>query len=321
MSARYPLPHCILVCLLKSATGGGVRSATPRIHMVTFATEMYLDRLADSVLAKEMYAKRWGYTWNLFSEESLNCSRFRAHRWRGDYRYCKLQALSQVWKNVERLQNSTHSERDYLFWHDLDTHVMRPQTPLSFFIEAAGGAPVVFTDNALSLNNGVFFLEVSPAGRRFFKHWKKYCRTGEWPWADNGCMYEALLTLLGGERYTGRCSKYRKLHFDKDHPEPPTGPQLMRCFNEEMRTLGMGCCGGSRRLEGFRFLTGAEHLFNHHPCSELLTSREFVNESRALIQEHCFTEGMFMVHTKNVSYGEESMHRTTALTRGSQAEL
>lgn len=289
--------------------------------MVTFATQMYLDRLADSVSAKKMYAKHWGYTWNIFSDKSLNCSKFRAHRWRGDYRYCKLQALSRVWKTVMRHQNSTHSERDYLFWHDLDTHVMLPQRPLSFFVEAAEGAPTVFTDNALSLNNGAFFLEVSQAGRRFFKHWKKYCRTGEWPWADNGCMYEALLTLLGGERYTGRCSTYRKLHFDEDRPEPPTGPQLMRCFNEEMNTLGMGCCGRSRDIDGFGFLTGPYNSFNHHPCSELLTSREFVNESRALVQEHCFTEGMFMVHTKNVSYGEESMRRTVALTGGSQVEL
>jgi len=315
------LPKCILVFLVKGAAGAGIRAATPRVHMVSFGTQMYLDRLADSVSAKEMYAKHWGYTWTLFSEDSLNCSKFRAHRWRGDYRYCKLQALSDVWKTVVQLQNSTNSEQDYLFWHDLDTHIMRPQRPLTFFIEAAEGAPVIFTDNALSLNNGVFFLQVSQAGRRFYKHWKKHCRTGEWPWADNGCMYEALLTLLGGEQYTGRCSTYRKRDFDKDSPEPPTGPQLMRCFNEEMKTLGMGCCGGSRLIDGFRFLTGPENSFNHHPCSELLTSREFVNESRALIQDHCFTEGMFMVHTKNTSYGEVSVRRTVAFTRGSQVEL
>lgn len=235
-------PGLVAVCLLLR---GGLPKASPaqRIHMVTFTTEMYEGHFADSLAAKEAYAKHWGYGWEVFTEDTLSCSDFRPQRWRGDFRYCKLEALKVMWKRIVDLRKQTRGKRDYIFWHDVDTHIMRPETPLEAFLEAAGHAPVVFTDNALSLNNGVFFLEVSKQGSGFFKSWRSGCRTGEWPWADNGCMYEVLLSLLGGERYGGRCREYREPEFRQQKPEPPTGPQLMKCFNEEMDALGMGCCG------------------------------------------------------------------------------
>mmetsp|Transcript_82224 Transcript_82224/g.183662 ORF Transcript_82224/g.183662 Transcript_82224/m.183662 type:complete len:321 (-) Transcript_82224:92-1054(-) len=284
----------------------------PRIHMVTFTTDMYQGHFADSLAAKKSYAKHWGYTWEVFNEDTLSCSDFRPHRWRGDFRYCKLQALQVVWKQIVEQRKRNRGMRDYIFWHDVDTHIMRPETPLEAFLEAAENAPVIFTDNALSLNNGVFFLEVSKQGADFLKSWRRGCRTGEWPWADNGCMYEVLLSMLGGERYKGRCRKYREPKLNEERPEPPTGPQLMHCFNEEMDALGMGCCGKSRGIDGFAFLTGAKDSFNHHPCHELERSREFKEVARETIKLHCFEEGMFMVHTKNASYVRASLERVRA---------
>merc|ERR1712048_876743 len=122
--------------------------------------------------------------------------------------------------------------RDYIFWHDADTHIMEPAVKLESFIEAAGYAPVIFTDNALSLNNGVFFLEYGDRGREFFKGWAKVCRSGEWPWADNGCMYEAMLQMAHANTYSGSCLRYRE-KYNPQRPEPPTGKDLMTCFNEE----------------------------------------------------------------------------------------
>eukprot|EP00420_Gonyaulax_spinifera_P021692 CAMPEP_0197914010 /NCGR_PEP_ID=MMETSP1439-20131203/77693_1 /TAXON_ID=66791 /ORGANISM="Gonyaulax spinifera, Strain CCMP409" /LENGTH=310 /DNA_ID=CAMNT_0043535903 /DNA_START=29 /DNA_END=961 /DNA_ORIENTATION=- len=310
MSARY----AVLCVILAEA------ASPARIHMVTFTTDMYQDRFADSLVAKKAYAKHWGYTWEVFNEDSLRCSDFRPHRWRGDYRYCKLQALEVVWHRVLQLRRQTRGKRDYIFWHDVDTHIMRPQTPLESFIEAADQAPVVFTDNALSLNNGVFFLEVSTRGGQFLKHWRSGCQIGEWPWADNGCMYEALLTTFGGDRYKGGCRKYREAELREERPEPPTGPELMRCFNKEMEALGMGCCGKSRGIEGYAFLTGTQDSFNHHPCHELERSREFVGEKPETIRAHCFVDGMFMVHTKNTTFVEASLQRVLALT-GAEGEL
>jgi len=214
-----------------------------------------------------------------------------------------------VWKRIRDQRKKATGGVDYIFWHDVDTHIMRPETPLEAFIEAAGRAAVVFTDNALSLNNGVFFLAVSKQGGKFLKSWRSGCRTGEWPWADNGCMYEVLLSFLGGDRYSGRCRQYRESELSQHRPEPPTGAENMRCFNEEMQSLGMGCCGQDRGIEGFAFLTGPQDSFNHHPCHELEQSREFATESRESIRIHCFSDGMFMVHTKNVSYADESLLR------------
>merc|ERR1719210_113331 len=167
---------------------------------------------------------------------------------------------------------------------------MHPQTSLESFLDAAAYAPIVFTDNALSLNNGVFFLEVSKRGFSFLEHWREGCRTGEWPWADNGCMYEMLLQWLGGKRYKRRCNKFREPELREDHPEPPTGAQLMHCFNEEMSALGMGCCGEARGIKGFAFLTGPKNSFNHHPCQELERSRDFVDVDKNIIHAHCFIE-------------------------------
>jgi len=289
--------------------------------MVTFTTGMYQDRFADSLVAKEAYAKHWGYTWEVFDEESLSCDDFRPFRWRGDYRYCKLQALKVTWGKVMKLRKQSRgSQQDYIFWHDVDTHIMRPESPLESFLEAAGHAPVVFTENALSLNNGVFFLEVSKQGGEFLKKWRSGCRTGEWPWADNGCMYEVLLSTLGGGRYSGLCRKFREPKLNEGRPEPPTGSQLMRCFNEEMAAMGMGCCAEARGIEGFAFLTGAENSFNHHPCHELERSHEFADQDPETVKAHCFTDGMFMVHTKNTTYVELSLQRVTRLT-GARGEL
>ena len=101
---------------------------------------------------------------------------------------------------------------------------MQPETSLNHFLARANYAPgssgplslppfwrpVIYTENALSLNNGVFFLQVDQAaGKRFFRAWREGCRDGEWPWADNGCMYEVLLRHLAPDRYAGACSRQR----------------------------------------------------------------------------------------------------------------
>lgn len=264
---------------------------------------MYSQRFAKSLEAKERYAQRWGYSWYHFDEASLDCSDLRPFRWRGDYRYCKLDALKVVWQKVSKTMG--RGQRHYLFWHDVDTHIIRPDKPLDSFLVAAGHAPVVFTDNALSLNNGVFFLEMSNAGKHFLKHWRKTCKKGQWPWADNGCMYEAMLTYILADRYDGHCRQYMEATFDESRPEPPTGTSLMRCFNKNMANLGHGCCGADRNLPEFGFLTGPEDSFNHHPCHELERNRDFAAEGLDVIRKHCFIDGMFMVHTKNVTYVDE----------------
>jgi len=75
----------------------------------------------------------------------------------------------------------------------------------------------------------------------------------------------------------------------------------------------MGCCGKARGIEGFAFLTGIDESFNHHPCHELERSREFVDEDPEAIRAHCFVDGMFMAHTKNATYAEESLRRVLEL--------
>lgn len=166
---------------------------------------------------------------------------------------------------------------------------------------------------------GRFFLEVSEAGFDFYANWRRGCKKGEWPWADNGCMYEVMLQLFGGQSYDGKCRVFRVKEFDEEAPEPFTGTGLMRCFNDEMDKLGMGCCGTEARgLDGFAFLTGLKDNFNAHPCDELEISSEayYKDAERAQIQAHCFHDGMFMVHTKDVeqTYSETSLQRTLALT-------
>jgi len=178
---------------------------------------------------------------------------------------------------------------------------------------------VIFTDNALSLNNGVFFLEVSDAGEDFLRQWYTDCRSGVWPWADNGCMYEVLLHRVGGERYSGRCAAYREPEYDEKRPEPRTGVQLMRCFNEEMEQLNAGCCGPHRGLNSIALLTGQQDSFNHHPCFELEQSTEFTSAERDKIKDHCFMDGMFLVHSKNRSCAVTSEKRMAEL--GTRSEL
>merc|ERR1712046_345644 len=124
----------------------------------------------------------------------------------------------------EKEQGSGADVRHYIFWHDADTHIMEPSTGLESFVVAAGYAPVIFTDNALSLNNGVFFLESGDKGKEFFKAWAGLCKKGEWPWADNGCMYPAMLRYYHKEKYSGTCDKF-KTQFDANRPEPPTGKE------------------------------------------------------------------------------------------------
>jgi len=262
------------LCTIGAATAAvdskGGAGAHARIHMVTYTTGMYRDRFADSLKAKEAYARHWGYEFEVFDEVTLACGDFREVRWRGDQRYCKLEALEVMWHRIKELQKSDPSRQDYLFWHDVDTHIMRPETPLQAFVEAGGAADVIFTDNALSLNNGVFFLKTSRTGRSFLRRWRDFCQSGEWPWADNGCMYEFMLQHLGGARYSGRCKEYSASEFNPDRPELLTGTELMRCFNDEMDALGMGCCGDvSRGVGHIRFLTGVQDAFNHHPCDQL----------------------------------------------------
>eukprot|EP00439_Symbiodinium_sp_Y106_P049108 s2354_g6.t1 len=311
--------------LLGAALAEDPSQAATRIHMVIFATDMYSERFRESLSAKERYAKHWGYSFKVFDESSLDCEKFRPFRFRGDYRYCKLEALKTIWRRIakDRKADADANRRDYIFWHDVDTHIMRPETALTEFLGAAGFVPVVFTDNALSLNNGVLFLEVAKEGpsMSFFRAWRRGCRTGEWPWADNGCMYEVLLQLLGGERYDGSCARqFRQEEFNEARPEPPTGEQLMACFNAQMTSMGMGCCGRERSIDGFAFLTGAKDAFNHHPCDELERTKAFQDYDRSLIRQHCFEDGMFMVHSKDVKYAKESGSRVSDLTR-SRGEL
>jgi len=284
--------------------------------MVTFTTDMYAKHFEASMRAKELYAQHWGYNWDVFDENTLACSDFREHRWRGDYRYCKLQAIKVVWQRIAEARKRSRGKKDYIFWHDVDTHIMRPEIPLESFIEAGSDASLIFTDNALSLNNGVFFLQVSKFGGQFFKKWRTVCKKGEWPWADNGCMYEAMLQFIGTERYKGACTIYNEKEFNEQRPEPPTGTELMGCFNEEMKKLGVGCCGKARKINGFAFLTGETDSFNHHPCDELLKAKHFENEDRAEIRAHCYYDGMFMAHTKDSKYSKDSLKRVQKITGG-----
>ena len=191
---------------------------------------------------------------------------------------------------------------------------MMPEIPLIHFLAKADYASVVFTENALSLNNGVFFLEVDKdgPGQHFFRAWRKGCRQGEWPWADNGCMYEVLLNHLAGEHYNGTCTRFGEGSFNEAQPEPPSGEELMKCFNSEMASLGMGCC--DRDIKHFAFLTG-EDSFNHHPCDELLQKPALQDFDRELIQMHCFREGMFMVHSKDSKYAKEALKRIQQLNQ------
>mmetsp|Transcript_91168 Transcript_91168/g.244094 ORF Transcript_91168/g.244094 Transcript_91168/m.244094 type:complete len:223 (+) Transcript_91168:83-751(+) len=201
--------------------------------------------------------------------------------------------------------------RYFLFWHDADTHIMEPSMKLEDFLQAADYQPVVFTDNALSLNNGVFFLEYSKSGLGFFKIWHKTCRHGEWPWADNGCMYEAMLQFVHSTDYEGSCLKFRS-DFNPAKPEPPTGEDLMNCFNAEMQRMGTGCCGdASRNISGIRFLIGSQS-FNHHPCDEF--KKFFSTEPADVVDRNCFTPGMFMVHTKDTAYASQSFDKVVAFT-------
>ncbi|CAK9066963.1 unnamed protein product [Durusdinium trenchii] len=287
----------------------------PRIHLVTFTSDPNYQRAFEaSLTAKEEFAAHWGYSWEVFNDNTIDCDQFRPFRWRGDFRYCKLQALKTIWSRVRKLQKSETQlppRRDYIFWHDVDTHMMKPEIPLTHFLERANYTPMVFTENALSLNNGVFFLQVDQGpAKRFFSAWRKGCRQREWPWADNGCMYEVLLQLLGGEQYRGSCRRFSQESFNESQPEPLTGEDLMNCFNSEMSSLGLGCC--DRKLQDFAFLTG-EDSFNHHPCEELLKKPKLQEFDRTLIRSHCFKEGMFMVHSKNLTYAQESLRRVRAL--------
>lgn len=294
--------------------------------MVTYATSQYFTHFKRSLDAKLSYANHWGYSWKVFDEDSLDCSAFRPLLWRGDYRYCKLEALKVMWSEIERTRQreADPAVRHVLFWHDVDTHIMQPEVPLQRFLDAAGpGVFALFTDNALSLNNGVFFLEASDAGGAFLEAWRHGCRSGVWPWADNGCMYEVLLRRLGGERYGGRCAEFREPEHDDERPEPRTGARLMRCFNEEMDSLGMGCCGSRRGISGIALLSGPESSFNDHPCDELAKNPDFTPHERAKIKDHCFSDGMFLVHSKSLSYAKTSEKRMESLgkSRAQRSEL
>lgn len=275
--------------------------------MVTFVNEMYGSKFKPSLQAKKQYARHHGYEFDIFNEQTLDCGKFREVRWRGDLRYCKIRALMVVGARIKDLKSKDEEQiADYLFWHDADTHIMEPNIPLERFIYAAGDKPVIFTENALSLNNGVFFLEYSDRGRAFFKGWAKVCRKGEWPWADNGCMYEAMLQMTHGDKYSGTCKQYRE-RYDPQRPEPPTGKELMKCFNDEMSKLGTGCCGNKvRQMDDVSFLTGTES-FNHNPCDEL--KKHYSDEPIEVIEAHCWKEGMFLVHSKSDYYVKESLQK------------
>lgn len=308
----YPYLSIVMLIGLWRRTEALVPEApeAPQFHMLSFVDDNYRERMADSLRAKASYAKYWGYNFNIFNSSSIDCDEFRAVRWRGDIRYCKLQVLTVVF---ERLWTQGSKKADYLFWLDADTHIMRPKIALERFIEAAGDAAFVLTDNALSLNNGAFFLRVSEKGRKWLSHWRSVCSKGEWPWADNGCMYEAMLTFSFKD-YTGSCQIYGEGSYSEQLPEPPTGTDLMDCFNKELDLLGSHCCGTvNRSIESFAFLT-ERNAFNHHPCEELMSSRIFQAYNRDLIRQHCFSEEMFMVHTKSHQYAERSLRIVSKFT-------
>merc|ERR1712129_412490 len=106
----------------------------------------------------------------------------------------------------------------------------------------------------------------------------------------------------------GHCRRFRR-EYDPEVPEPPDGTELMRCFNQEMARLGKGCCGPARNIKGFGFLTGRNNSFNDHPCHELERNQEYTASERSKIPAHCFVDGMFMVHTKDISYDEATTQR------------
>eukprot|EP00929_Paragymnodinium_shiwhaense_P004797 TRINITY_DN10599_c0_g2_i1.p1 TRINITY_DN10599_c0_g2~~TRINITY_DN10599_c0_g2_i1.p1 ORF type:complete len:478 (-),score=119.47 TRINITY_DN10599_c0_g2_i1:285-1718(-) len=293
-------------------------AAEIRIHMVTFVTELYTNKFSDSLEAKKLYAKHHGYTFKVFNEDNLDCDKFREVRWRGDLRYCKIRAMQKTAGVIKKELEKKPNVRHYILWHDADTHIMAPTTKLESFITATGDSPVIFTDNALSLNNGVILLEFNDAGKAFFKAWAGVCKRGEWAWADNGCMYEAMLQYYHKDEYKGACLKYRA-QWNPDRPEPPTGKDLMRCFNEEMKRLGTPCCGTrQRKLRDIAFLTGPE-AFQHHPCDEL--KKAFSEEPAEVIEEHCWKEGMFLIHTKDDEYVRRSLQRARAAFKASGDEL
>merc|ERR1712129_681213 len=112
---------------------------------------------------------------------------------------------------------------------------------------------------------------------------------------------------------------------NEERPEPPTGNELMRCFNKELASLGHACCGLEQRglqEHGLAFLSGRNNSFNDHPCDELRRSKDFTAEERAQIAAHCFSdEGMFMVHTKDTKYAEISARRVAGLPATGHTEL
>jgi len=278
------------------------------IHMLTFATQRFFDRWQASMEAKSAYASYWQYNNIILTDNDIDCSNFREVRWLGDYRYCKLEAVKVAIDAVERDHPVKEGVRHYIFWHDADTFIMEPQVPLHSFVEKAGHAPFVLTDSDLSVNNGAFFLEVSNAGKEWFSHWRRVCASDEWPWADNGCMFEAMLQWIAADRYKGGCKKkWSSPEFNSRRPEPPTGMSLARCFQTQLVKLGHPCCGSEvRKLDGISLLTGLQDSFNHHSCEKLASTAGLTEKEKSRIGEHCFRQGMFMLHGKEIEHGEIS---------------
>jgi hypothetical protein len=315
------------------------------IHLVTFGTANYFNNFKESLQAKQIYANFHGHEFSVFTDsidkfrklvpqtkalkgvfdstQEIDCDEFRPVRWMGDWRYCKLRALQTAF---------AQTKSDILFWHDLDTHIMQPGTSLNEFVAQADNRPLIFTENGLSLNNGAFFMDITSTwGRNFFQLWSDVCDKGEWPWADNGCMLEAVLQSVGGNKYDQTCGrKFKNAAFDKKKPHgfEQYGSDLSKCYNKQMESLGHPCCGDNERgLEHVGFLT-QNNSFNHHSCTELLKPKgDYKDIDRAYVKRFCFrgdSSYEFIIHEKkDLSWGPKALTAVKQMVKksGSKQEL
>merc|ERR1712070_552628 len=115
--------------------------------------------------------------------------------------------------------------------------------------------------------------------------------------------------------------KFGEAEFSEEAPEPKTMTELMRCFNAEMESMGLGCCGRGRGIEGMAFLEGLEDSFNHHECKDMERNPAWTKKERKVLQKNCFVEGMFAVHSKSADFARTSLELTTAFVKISAPDL
>merc|ERR1712039_1002822 len=134
------------------------------------------------------------------------------------------------------------------------------------------------------------------------------CKTGEWAWADNGSMLEALLIAIGADAYKRECGEHSRIAYDPQKPfaAEARGADLSKCFSKHLKALGHPCCGSEeRKIDNMAFLTGS-NSFNHHTCVGLLRSKDYADIDREFVKQFCFKDDStyeFMVHDKGTEWG------------------